>query len=149
MRRVITTIAALVLVSIVPLTAKAFFGFGKYTDVTPKDNIISIPVSDVSDGDAHFFSMESKGREIRFFILKSDDGTLRAAFDACDVCFRERKGYEQEGEWMKCVNCGQKFHSSRINVVSGGCNPAPLKREVQGDVLVIRAYDVLQGARFF
>jgi uncharacterized membrane protein len=33
--------------------------------------------------------------------------------------------------------------------VEGGCNPAPLKREVQGDKLVIQMKDILEGKQFF
>jgi uncharacterized membrane protein len=50
---------------------------------------------------------------------------------------------------MICNNCGQRFHSSRINVVKGGCNPAPLERNVIGNNLVITVADVLPGSRFF
>jgi uncharacterized membrane protein len=50
---------------------------------------------------------------------------------------------------MICNNCGRRFHSSRINVVEGGCNPAPLRRQVVDDKLVILASDVVPGARYF
>ena len=79
---------------------------------------------------------------VSFFTLKSRDGVIRAAIDACDVCFRTGKGYVQDGRFMVCENCGQKFISSRINIVKGGCNPAPLKREVIGEYLVIKMEDI-------
>ncbi len=81
--------------------------------------------------------------------MKSSDGVMRAAFDACDVCFREKKGYRQEGDVMVCNNCGQRFPSTKINVLKGGCNPAPLGRTVQGDSLVINASDIEQGGWYF
>ena len=86
---------------------------------------------------------------MNFFVVKSNDGVIRAAFDACDVCFPAKKGYTQDGDFMICNNCGRRFHSSRINVVEGGCNPAPLQREVIGDQLVIKTSDVIPGARYF
>jgi uncharacterized membrane protein len=79
---------------------------------------------------------------VAFFVLKSGDGVLRAAIDACDVCYKAGKGYYQEGDFMVCENCGQKFASSRINVVKGGCNPAPLNRVVVGNQLVIEMLDI-------
>ena len=82
-------------------------------------------------------------------MVKSSDGIIRAAFDACDVCFASKKGYSQDGDFMVCNNCGRRFHSSRINVVKGGCNPAPLSREVAGEHLVITVADVIPGSRFF
>lgn len=86
---------------------------------------------------------------VKFFILKSNDGTIRAAFDACDVCFRSKRGYTQVGDFMQCNNCGQTFPEDQINVVLGGCNPSPLKREIIGTNLVINTDDILEGLRFF
>ncbi len=74
---------------------------------------------------------------------------IRAAFDACDVCYREKKGYRQDGNVMVCVNCGQKFTLDKINFVHGGCNPSPLEREFNGDSLVISKNDVIAGGIYF
>lgn len=101
----------------------ALFGFSKYTAVEATNGVVTIPIADVSDGDAHYYVFNKDGFEIKFFLLKSNDGIIRAAFDACDVCFREKKGYSQEGEFMVCNNCGQRFHSSRINEVKGAATP--------------------------
>ena len=43
---------------------------------------------------------------------------------------------------FSCKNCGQKFASNKINVIKGGCNPAPLNRTVVGDKLVIQMRDI-------
>ena len=77
------------------------------------------------------------------------DGVIRAAFDACDVCWPAGKGYVQEGDQMICRNCGRRFDSVRINEVKGGCNPAPLQRRIQGDTLVITVNDIRSGMRYF
>jgi uncharacterized membrane protein len=50
---------------------------------------------------------------------------------------------------MLCNNCGKLFPSSDINVVQGGCNPAPLERAVIGDKLVLKAADLAQGVAYF
>ncbi len=108
-----------------------------------------IPASEVGDGLAHYYQLQAGGKEVNFFVLKSNDGTLRAAFDACDVCYESRKGYSQDGEFMVCNNCGRRFHSSRINEVEGGCNPAPLNRVMEGGNLRIALSDIAQGAFYF
>ena len=123
----------------------ALFGLGKYATVEPENGIVTIPVADVSDGDAHYYIYEKDGSEVKFFLLKSSDGIIRAAFDACDVCFREKKGYSQDGDFMVCNNCGQRFHSSRINEVKGGCNPSPLKRVYNEKNETIKARDIMAG----
>lgn len=118
---------------------------GRFPTVTAENGLVRVPVAQVSDGKAHFFTFGN----IDFFVLKSSDGVLRAAFDTCDVCFKERKGYRQEGDLMVCNNCDQKFPSVLVNERRGGCNPAPLERTVEGDVLVFRAEDLQSGARYF
>lgn len=126
------------------------FGFlSRYESVKDVEGEVRISVGDVSDGKAHFYSFQNAGKTVKFFVVKSPDGVIRAAFDACDVCYHAKKGYSQEGDFMICNNCGMKFHSSRVNVVEGGCNPAPLKREKVGEELVIKVDDILLGNRFF
>ncbi len=111
--------------------------------VTPTNGKIEIPVADINDGKAHHFQVKSDdGTMVTFFVLKSADGVLRAAIDACDVCYRSGLGYYQEGDNMVCKNCGQKFASNKINEIKGGCNPAPLDRTVTGDMLVIQMKDI-------
>lgn len=111
--------------------------------ITPTNGKLEIPVADINDGKAHHFQVKADdGTMVTFFVLKSADGVLRAAIDACDVCYRSGLGYYQEGDNMVCKNCGQKFASNKINVIKGGCNPAPLDRVVAGDKLVIQMKDI-------
>ena len=109
----------------------------------PVSGQLQIPVTAVSDGKAHHYQVKADdGTMVTFFVLKSSDGVIRAAIDACDVCYKAGKGYYQDGDVMVCVNCGQRFASNRINVVKGGCNPAPLNRTIKGDKLVITMNDI-------
>jgi uncharacterized membrane protein len=111
---------------------------------------VSFPVQAFSDGQAKYFQYPAgNGITVRFFILRSSDGVVRAAYDACDVCWREGKGYYQEGDFMVCRNCGQRFASVKVNEIKGGCNPAPLDRTVVGNKLVIKTADILQGVQYF
>lgn len=125
-----------------------FFG-SKYQGLQAENGLVKLPLPEINDGKVHYYSLAAQGRTINFFVIRSNDGVIRAAFDACDVCFSERKGYSQNGDYMICNNCGQAFHSSRINVVKGGCNPAPLRRTTQGQHLIIAVADILAGSRYF
>jgi len=126
--------------------AFSFLG-GKFETLKPVDGMMKINVKDISNGKAHYFKTKSDdGTWVYFFTLKSRDGVIRAAIDACDVCYRAGKGYVQAGDFMVCENCGQRFVSNRINVVKGGCNPAPLNREVVGKHLVIQMADINQNS---
>lgn len=108
------------------------------------------PVSLFEDGRARHFEIDTgDGILVKYFVLKSSDGVIRAAFDACDVCWYSGKGYYQDGDYMVCRNCGKRFASVKVNEVKGGCNPAPLEREVAGENLVIQVKDLLEGRQYF
>ncbi len=126
----------------------AWFGMGdKFAALTPENGTIAIALADISDGKAYYYKVKSdKGVMVEFFVLKSRDGIVRAAIDACDVCYRSGKGYVQDGDAMVCENCGMRFASDRINEVKGGCNPAPLARKVENDQLVIDMADINDNA---
>jgi uncharacterized membrane protein len=110
---------------------------------------VTYPVSFFDDGKARHFVYKGNDVTIKYFILKSSDGVIRAAFDACDVCWSAGKGYYQDGDYMVCRNCGRRFASVLVNVVQGGCNPAPLKRAIENDNLVIDVNDILEGKHYF
>jgi len=114
---------------VVLLAGAAFWYFGAQSTEnasTPtatanaSGDIVSMPVPTFDDGKAHYFQHKTGDLTIRYFVIKSVDGVVRAAFDACDVCWRAGKGYAQEGDFMVCRNCGQRFHSSKVNEVKGG-----------------------------
>jgi uncharacterized membrane protein len=110
---------------------------------------IAYPLSLFADGKARYFEQKIGGLTVRYFIIQSTDGVVRAAFDACDVCWPAGKGYHQEGDVMVCNNCGRRFDSVLVNEVKGGCNPAPLKRTIRGEQLVILMEDIVQGQNYF
>ena len=118
---------------------------------TVQNGLITYAASLFEDGQARYFKFDDAetGTTIAYFLLKSTDGVIRAAFDACDVCWPEGKGYAQDGSAMVCRNCGRRFESVKINEIQGGCNPAPLSRTIQGDQVVIRVDDLKAGRRYF
>ena len=117
--------------------------------VASTSTIVSFPVSLFEDGKARHYEHVDGKFNIRYFILKSSDGIIRAAFDACDVCWPAGKGYYQEGDHMVCRNCGRRFASVLVNEVQGGCNPAPLNRSVENGKLIIQVKDIQQGQQYF
>lgn len=108
-----------------------------------------IPTVELADGQAKFYEYPlENGKKISLFVLKSSDGAIRAAFNACVVCY-PRLGYHQAGDAMFCNKCGKRFPSVGISQVSGGCNPVPLGSTVVNDRILIRASDVERGAELF
>ena len=107
----------------------------------PQDEFGEIVVlkSDVAD-DAKFYKYDADGTEIRAFGVRGSDGEEHFAFDACDTCYQEKKGYRQAGENMKCNNCGQEFSINSIGTenTEGGCWPSYLEITGDGENIVIK-----------
>lgn len=121
----------------------------KAAGVMETADAVRIPLTALDSGKALFLSLESEGRQLHYFALKSRDGAYRAALDACDVCFQSNRGYRQEGDLMVCNNCGQTFPSNRIGEIKGGCNPHPLARRIEGQYLVIGKADIVARKDYF
>lgn len=117
--------------------------------VKAENGFVTLDVAKNNDGQAHYYKLATDKGDIKFFVVKSVDGVMRAAFDACDVCYREKKGYHQEGDFMVCNNCGQQFRTDLVNEVKGGCNPAPLARRIDNDKLLIAQTDIVKGGWYF
>ena len=131
------------------LVKAATLGHDPYPLVEAEDGVIRLSLATYDDYKAHHYTYMHEGHPIEFFVLKSKDGVVRAAFNACDVCYPAKKGYTQDGDHMICNNCGRRFPADQINVVQGGCNPSPLIRSVEGDTLIIDAEDIIAGAGYF
>lgn len=121
----------------------------KAAGVVETGGAVKIPLTALDSGKALFLVSELDGRQFHYFAVRSSDEVYRAAFDACDVCFRANRGYRQEGDVMVCNQCGQTFPSMKVNEIKGGCNPAPLTRQVLGQYLVIQKADIAAGSPYF
>jgi len=121
----------------------------KSAGVVEMADAVKIPLKALDSGKALFLSLDSEGRQLYYFALKSPDGAYRAALDACDVCFKSNRGYRQEGDLMVCNNCGQTFPSKRIGEIKGGCNPHPLARGIEGQYLVIKKAEIVARKDYF
>ena len=121
-----------------------------HTVLSPSGDSVTIPLADLQPMQARFYKVSLNGGETRFFAVRGADGQVRTALDACDVCFKERKGYEQRGDLMLCRNCNLTFPIERIGPTSvGGCNPHFLPSRVEGDRLVITVEQLQSGTRYF
>lgn len=148
--KVIAAAAVALVVGAGALYAFEFPGLSKGETVKAVRGRISIPLSKVSDGKAHFYKFADGGKEIGFFLVKGSDGAIHSAFDSCDVCFREKKGYVQDGDSMQCKNCGKRFSTVRIGPHTvGGCNPSYLPHTEAAGKVVVTVNDLKAGAKYF
>jgi uncharacterized membrane protein len=119
------------------------------TTVATPGGDVTMPMNQINDGKAHFYTYDTGGTTVKYFVLADQNGKVRAALDACEVCYTQKKGYHQQGDAMQCNNCGKIFPSDQINVITGGCNPIPLKRSISGDALTITTDSLQAGAQYF
>ncbi len=140
---------AVALAVFVPVSAFALWGlFDRYTNVALEGDVLSLP-ADLKAGDAKFYRTKKDGQVIRFFVAKDARDVLHVALDACDVCWKEGKGYELEGDAVVCTFCGLKFPLERIGLKAGGCNPHALPFKQEGASVLIDTADLLAGTGYF
>jgi len=121
----------------------------KAVPVTNLGGEVKIPLAVVQDGNAHFYSFAAAGKNITFFVMKSADGSIKTAFDACVACNHAKLGYRQEAGLVVCNNCGMGFMPAQIGQKTGGCNPIPVDNSTDGQMLVLKAKDLESGAQYF
>jgi hypothetical protein len=111
------------------------------------DSLI-IPLSTVSSK-AGFYPISVDGIDLEVIAVEAPDGSIRTAFNTCQVCFDSGRGYyKQSGDVLVCQNCGNRFKMSQIEIESGGCNPWPIfdrNKTVDDDSITI-AHDFLKEA---
>lgn len=116
--------------------------------ITPSEaQVIKIPVSDINEN-AKWYEYEKDGVIIKFFAVKARDGSIKTAFDACDICYKNKRGYRQDGNYIICNNCGNKYLIDDLgnkNKVSGGCWPGHLSNSVEGNYIIIKKSDLDKG----
>jgi len=104
---------------------------------------VKIPLSSISKN-AKFYDYQG----IEYFVVKSNSGDVKVAFNACDVCYKAKKGYSQQGEDMVCNNCGNHYPISGLgtkNLIGGGCWPGYLPSTTEGDYFIIKKFDLELG----
>jgi hypothetical protein len=111
---------------------------------------MQIPTSEISTN-AKWYPYDCDGVEIRFFAVKSNDGEIHVAFDACDVCYEEKKGYRQENIQMTCNNCDNSYPIKLLGTENdqGGCWPSYLPMDIEDGYLIILLSDLEEKEYMF
>jgi len=110
---------AAVLFVIVILTLTADFVYARVSaappqaqTVTAQNGAVRIPTADVSDGNLHFFHVETNNTSLRFIVIHKSDGNWATALDACMIC--GWAGYRQSGSDVICRNCASAIDVSAL-----------------------------------
>jgi FTR1 family protein len=126
--------------------AKSASALSPATEVTFTNGQVTIPLSQVSDGDLHRFEAKENGVAVRFFLYQKPDGKLATVFDACEIC--GAVGFYRSGNGVVCKNCAAPINPQSVGT-AGGCNPIPLKATQTADSVIIQEADIAAGSRVF
>lgn len=99
-----------------------------------ENNLVRIPLTELTDSSLHFYSADVNGSVIRFLVIHKPNGDYATALDACQIC--GPAGYRQEGQSVICRTCGAAVYIPSIGE-SGGCNPIAVKSQVEGGAVVV------------
>ncbi|MEM7051927.1 MAG: Fe-S-containing protein [Acidobacteriota bacterium] len=146
--------ALLILAAIMAVVLVADYGLADrspYTRVAPdQDGFVRIDISQLANEQVKFYRFLNWGnQEVKFFVGRDGEGQVQVAFDANEICFKRKRGYEHSGEWMVCRVCDKAFRLAEVNDGGGGCKPVPVAHRVEGDLLLLAEDEVLRGWRYF
>lgn len=152
------TAAAVFVIVILALTAD--FVYARVSAAPPQaqtvmaqDGAVHLPTANISDGNLHFFQVDSNnsagrtgsgGISLRFIVIRKPDGNWATALDACMIC--GWAGYRQKGSDVVCRNCASAIYVPSIGQ-SGGCNPVTVPSHLDGGELVIDFSALTDAAR--
>lgn len=117
----------------------------KTESVLNQDGNLVIPVSDISST-AKFYTVDVDGTTMEILAIEASDGSIRTAFNTCQVCYSSGRGYyKQAGDKLVCQNCGNQFTADQVEVSKNGCNPVPIvdDEKTAGDKNITISNDTL------
>lgn len=142
-------VAALAILILGFVIVKAFSGGEAGTATVSGD--LKILKSEVGET-AKFYPFMAGKTDMEVFAVKASDGTIRTAFNTCQVCYASGRGYYvQEGDELVCQNCGNRFQLDNIEIIKGGCNPLPIMDENKTDdgTNIVISKDFLEANKDF
>jgi high-affinity iron transporter len=142
----VTSFVFIFLVTAEFIYTKSVSALSPAQEVTFVNGQVSIPLSQVSDGDLHRFSASENGTSVRFWLYQKADGKVATVFDACEIC--GGVGFYKGSNGVVCKNCAAPVNPQSIGT-KGGCNPVPLDAEIVSNEVIIKEADVAARAGMF
>src|SRR5579863_8937400 len=136
----------IVLVTAEFIYTKSVSALSPATEVTFVNGQVSIPLTQVQDGDLHRFSAQESGTTVRFWLYQKPDGKIATVLDACEIC--GAVGFYKGPNGVVCKNCAAPINPQSVGM-PGGCNPVPLKAQVTADAIIIQEADIAAKSRMF
>lgn len=141
--------------SVLILLVLGFFAFGPELGGNSKASTggdLTILKSEISST-VKFYPYKVGKTNMEVMAVKASDGTIRTAFNTCQVCYDSGRGYyKQQGNVVICQNCGNQFKLDQIEKIKGGCNPIPIttdNKKDDGTNIVISGAFIEENKEFF
>jgi len=116
------------------------------TPINSQNGMVMVPLSELSDGMMHKYSLEIHGVTVRFFMIQPSGGMVRVGLDACYIC--PPAGYYLKEDSVVCKNCDAPINFDTIGL-PGGCNPRVLKFRVDDTSVAIDLVELEASAKYF
>jgi high-affinity iron transporter len=136
----------IVLVTAEFIYTKSVSALSTATEVAFVNGRVSIPLTQVQDGDLHRFSAQENGTTVRFWLYQKPDGKIATVLDACEIC--GAVGFYKGPHGVVCKNCAAPINPQSVGM-PGGCNPVPLKAQTTSDAVIIQEADIAAKSRMF
>ena len=138
-----------VLTAILAASGSAVFAQQNVVKPPIADRDLVIQTAEVTEN-AIFYPVDIEGVRLEILAVRAPDGTVRTAFNTCQVCYGSGRGfYKQQGTVLVCQNCGNRFRMSQVETRSGGCNPVPIfaANKTVTDTAITISKDFLKDAK--
>lgn len=131
-RNVFIAVAAIIIIGLAIFVKSGFLGGNEKSSASAGGDVI-IKKSEITET-VKFYPTSAGNKRMELLAVKASDGTIRTAFNTCQVCNGSpRAYYKQEGDVLVCQNCGNQFSMDMIEQQRGGCNPVPIYNENKTD----------------
>ena len=113
----------------------------KEDDEKEDEDEIIIPISDVDDGEIHYYEEEGT----KFYVHKNPKGNFKTRISLCEPCDGDTFTLKDKGNTIDCDVCHTQWDSETYEGKSGGCQDYPpehLDHEIRGEDIVIKKSDL-------
>lgn len=115
--------------------------------IQAENGYVRVPLEDVGDGHLHRYVYRTENSTmVRFIIIKKGGSAYGVGLDACEVC--GPTGYYERDDQVICKLCDVIMNKATIGM-PGGCNPVPVKYDVDSGTIRIESSILEKEAKRF
>ena len=105
--------------------------------------MVMIPTDALGREQVRFYSYRDRaGEELRFILGRDSSGGVHAAMDACQRCYKYRKGYIWSRGDLVCKLCGNRYKLQEMESGLASCVPAKLPFQVTRHSVRVKSADL-------